>query len=113
MRSELLDIINQLPDHHKLVFNLYVIDRYSHAEISKALGISEGTSKSHLSRARKKIREWLAQKSKEDNKKTNGLFYCSVFPTDFGVLIIFLDESFQILKYLPRNRYHLNSMSQV
>ncbi|MBK6479585.1 MAG: sigma-70 region 4 domain-containing protein [Saprospiraceae bacterium] len=33
---------------------MYVIDRYSHAEISKALGISEGTSKSHLSRARKK-----------------------------------------------------------
>lgn len=86
--SELLAVINQLPDHHKLVFNLYVIDRYSHAEISKALGISEGTSKSHLSRARKKSEKCLHRKVKKDNKKTNGLFLCSVFPTDFGIPII-------------------------
>jgi RNA polymerase sigma factor (sigma-70 family) len=63
--EELLAAINQLPKHHKLVFNLYVIDKYSHAQIAKDLNISEGTSKSHLARARKKIKEILAQKKKK------------------------------------------------
>jgi RNA polymerase sigma factor (sigma-70 family) len=50
--EELLDIIKELPSQYKLVFNLYAIEGYSHKEISKMLGISEGTSKSNLSRAR-------------------------------------------------------------
>ena len=66
-QEELLNAINQLPEHHKLVFNLYVIDKFSHAEIVRELGISEGTSKSHLARARKKIRTLLLQK--EDKKR--------------------------------------------
>jgi RNA polymerase sigma factor (sigma-70 family) len=57
--DELLRIIGFLPEHHRLVFNMYVIDKYSHAQISKELDISEGTSKSHLARARKKIQEML------------------------------------------------------
>ncbi|HAK77267.1 MAG TPA: hypothetical protein DCM71_10245, partial [Runella sp.] len=63
--SELLAVINQLPEHHKMVFNLYVIDGFSHAQIAKELGISEGTSKSHLARARKRIKELLNQKKKK------------------------------------------------
>lgn len=63
--AELLAVINQLPEHHKMVFNLYVIDGFSHAQIAKELGISEGTSKSHLARARKKIKELLHQKKKK------------------------------------------------
>lgn len=56
----LLTAINQLPDHHRLVFNLYVIDGYTHAQIATELGITEGTSKSHRARARKKLnfRPW-------------------------------------------------------
>lgn len=57
--AELLKAISCLPEHHRLVFNLYVIDNFSHAQIGAKLGISEGTSKSHLARARKKIRELL------------------------------------------------------
>ena len=57
--AELLDAISLLPEHHRLVFNLYVIDNFTHAQIGTKLGISEGTSKSHLARARKKIRELL------------------------------------------------------
>ena len=50
--SDLLRIVNQLPDGYRMVFNLYAIEGYAHAEIAEMLGISEGTSKSQLSRAR-------------------------------------------------------------
>jgi RNA polymerase sigma factor (sigma-70 family) len=50
--SDLLKLINQLPDGYRTIFNLYAIEGYSHAEIASTLGISEGTSKSQLSRAR-------------------------------------------------------------
>ncbi len=48
----LLQIIQQLPDRYRLVFNLYVLDGYSHKEIAEMLHISTGTSKSNLARAR-------------------------------------------------------------
>ena len=55
----LLNFIQQLPDRYRLVFNLYVLDKYSHKEIAELLNISEGTSKSNLSRARKILKEKL------------------------------------------------------
>ena len=55
----LLKLVQELPDKYRLVFNLYVLDSYSHKEISEMLNISEGTSKSNLSRARKKLKEQL------------------------------------------------------
>ncbi len=48
----LLKIIRELPERYRMVFNLYVLDGYSHKDISNMLGIAEGTSKSNLSRAR-------------------------------------------------------------
>lgn len=48
----LLHIIQELPDRYRLVFNLYVLDGYSHKEIANLLHITTGTSKSNLSRAR-------------------------------------------------------------
>ena len=48
----LLKIIQELPDRYRLVFNLYVLDGYSHKEIGEMLQISDGTSKSNLARAR-------------------------------------------------------------
>ncbi len=50
--KDLLRLVNQLPDGYRTVFNLYAIEGYAHAEIADMLGISEGTSKSQLSRAR-------------------------------------------------------------
>ncbi|HCE54328.1 MAG TPA: RNA polymerase subunit sigma-70, partial [Lutibacter sp.] len=44
----LLNLINDLPDRYRLVFNLYALDGYSHKEISEMLLIAEGTSKSNL-----------------------------------------------------------------
>jgi RNA polymerase sigma-70 factor (ECF subfamily) len=49
---DLLKIIRELPSKYRMVFNLYAIEGYSHKEISKMVNISEGTSKSNLSRAR-------------------------------------------------------------
>lgn len=48
----LFDLIRQLPDGYRTIFNLYAIEGYSHTEISDMLDISIGTSKSQLSRAR-------------------------------------------------------------
>lgn len=53
----LIDLIQQLPQAYRLVFNLYVMDGFSHKEIAEMLQISEGTSKSNLARARIKLRE--------------------------------------------------------
>ena len=50
--EELLEVIKELPPQYKMVFNLYAIEGYNHKEIGEMLGISEGTSKSNLSRAR-------------------------------------------------------------
>jgi RNA polymerase sigma factor (sigma-70 family) len=50
--NDLLEIIRELPPKYRVVFNLYAIEGYSHKEISKMINISEGTSKSNLSRAR-------------------------------------------------------------
>ncbi len=57
--EQLEGFIRQLPSVSRKVFNLSVIDGYSHKEISEMLGMSEGTSKWHLSSARKKIRDML------------------------------------------------------
>ncbi|QHV97613.1 RNA polymerase sigma factor [Spirosoma endbachense] len=67
--AELLEAIECLPEHHKLVFNLYVFDNFTHAQIGVELGISEGTSKSHLARARKSIRGILTKKAKGNKKR--------------------------------------------
>lgn len=55
----LLKFIQKLPDRYRLVFNLYVLDNFSHKEISSLLKISESTSKSNLSRARKILKNQL------------------------------------------------------
>ncbi len=49
---DLLNMIMELPPKYRMVFNLYAIEGYSHREIGDMLGVSEGTSKSNLSRAR-------------------------------------------------------------
>ncbi len=66
-REELMHAIEQLPVMSKTVFNLYTIDGYKHEEIASLLGISSGTSKSHLFRAKKKLREVLTEVKKKAN----------------------------------------------
>jgi RNA polymerase sigma factor (sigma-70 family) len=54
---ELVNIIQELTPRYRVVFNMYALDGYSHKEISEMLNISEGTSKSNLSRARTILQE--------------------------------------------------------
>jgi RNA polymerase sigma-70 factor (ECF subfamily) len=55
------DAIVQLPDGYRVVFSLYQMEGYDHKEIAEILNVSEQTSKSQYSRARKKLRELLSQ----------------------------------------------------
>jgi RNA polymerase sigma factor (sigma-70 family) len=54
--QDLMKLIQKLSDGYRIVFNMYAIEGYSHKEIATALGISEGASKSQLSRARAILR---------------------------------------------------------
>lgn len=65
--AELMNIISKLPTGFRTVFNLYAIEGYSHADIAKELNISEGTSKSQLSRARVILQQML-QKTEIKNE---------------------------------------------
>lgn len=64
----ILELVQKLSSSYRLIFNLYVLDGYSHHEISKKLNISEGTSKSNLSKAkanlRMMVREYLNNEEK-------------------------------------------------
>ncbi|MCB0733999.1 MAG: RNA polymerase sigma factor [Flavobacteriales bacterium] len=59
--KQLLEVINKLPDGYRLVFNLYAVENYTHKEIAQELGISEGTSKSQLARARVHLKKLLKE----------------------------------------------------
>lgn len=50
--KELIKEIKKLPPGYRAVFNMYVVDEFTHKEIAEQLGISIGTSKSNLSKAR-------------------------------------------------------------
>ncbi|MFN8166500.1 MAG: sigma-70 family RNA polymerase sigma factor [Bacteroidia bacterium] len=57
--EEILLAVNQLPEMNRQVFNLYVIDGYKHDEIAGMLGISPSTSKVHLFKARRILRQMV------------------------------------------------------
>ncbi len=54
--NQLLQLVQSLPDATRAVFNMYVMDGFTHKEIGKSLGISEGTSKWHLSEGRRLLK---------------------------------------------------------
>lgn len=62
--EDLMRLINSMPDGFRTIFNLYVIEGFDHAEISKMLKISEGTSRSQLSRGR----AWLLERMKNGER---------------------------------------------
>lgn len=96
-RGNILEAIDRLPEHHKSVFNMYVIDQFSHNEISKALQISVGTSKSHLSRARKALQGFLLEKIKGkpvDEKKKRRIAF-----------LFFLGFGNQLFAHFCRNQF--------
>ena len=68
--SQLLELIAQLPDGYRVVFNLYVVDGYSHPEIAEMLNISIGTSKSQLYDAKRLLRTALKKLGIERYERT-------------------------------------------
>lgn len=62
--EEIISLVQRLPSGYKMVFNLFVIDGFSHEEISNQLGISVGTSKSNLSRAREALRKMILKEER-------------------------------------------------
>lgn len=67
--NELLKLVQELPQGYRIVFNLYAIEGYSHAEIAEKLGISEGTSKSQLARARGTLQKQVKELYSSDQLK--------------------------------------------
>lgn len=69
--DELMKMIQELTPQYRMVFNLYALEGYSHKEISDMLGISEGTSKSNLARARsilqRKVKKYFYVSSRQVN----------------------------------------------
>ncbi len=63
--SELIAIVQSLPDGCRVVFNLFAIEGYSHREIGEMVGISEGTSKSQYNRAKSLLRSKLEAEKKD------------------------------------------------
>ena len=57
--KDLLKLLTKLPVGYRAIFNLYVIEGYSHQEIGDLLNISASTSRSQLSRAKKQLQEWI------------------------------------------------------
>ncbi|MFP9116320.1 RNA polymerase sigma factor [Flavobacterium sp. RNTU_13] len=65
--DDIQTLIDALPEGYRMVFNLYCIEGYKHQEIATMLGISEGTSKSQLSHARKMLQEQVNKLKNYEN----------------------------------------------
>lgn len=63
--EDLMKLIQQLPPRYRMVFNLYVIEGFSHQEIAEEMAITQGTSKSNLARAREILKKKIQENSHE------------------------------------------------
>jgi RNA polymerase sigma-70 factor (ECF subfamily) len=71
-REEIFKMVAHLSPAYRTVFNLFVVDGFSHAEIAEKLGITEGASKSNLSKARMQLKRMLMTNESETGKRMNG-----------------------------------------
>ncbi len=69
--GQIFEMVKELPPATRVVFNLYVIDQFTHRQISRNLKISEGTSKWHLSNARKMLKQKINQGIKTKNTESS------------------------------------------
>lgn len=68
-KEDILKAVQELTPAYRTVFNLYVVEEYTHKEIAELLDISEGTSKSNLSKAKFNLKKNLMHLIKADNAK--------------------------------------------
>lgn len=59
--KEIVQLIQQLPDGYRVVFNLFMVEGFSHQEIAEQLGVSESTSKSQLYKARQALQRSVTE----------------------------------------------------
>ncbi len=69
--AEMLAMVAALPDGYRLVFNLYAIEGYDHAEIAAKLGCGESTSRSQLSKARRMLQQQITEQAHVHAGKTS------------------------------------------
>ena len=67
--KDIMNLISQLSPGYRTVFNMYVVEGYTHKEVGDILGISEGTSKSQLARARTLLQEMVIKFLDERDRK--------------------------------------------
>ena len=65
---DILELVQQLSPGYRTVFNMYVVEGYTHKEIGEMLGISEGTSKSQLSRAKVILQDMVKKFLEQQNE---------------------------------------------
>lgn len=70
--TQLMNLIQELPDGYRMVLNLHVFEGYNHKEIGEMLSISDNTSKSQLSKARKYLKKLLLLAETKENKILSG-----------------------------------------
>lgn len=118
--EELLQVIDEIPDHYKMVFNLHVFEGKKHKQIAKILDISPGTSKSYLSRAREKIQKLLYKKAMEKKKQHRGTrkqalwalfavkphFIDSIFKKKLSSYEISSTQKFETSKFFEENAFN-------
>lgn len=85
--DDLLAMVQSLSPAYRAVFNLYAIDCYSHEEIAKVLGITEGSSRSNLHKAREKLKQMIISATKVNvNPEAKNLYSVSVNPMNIDRL---------------------------
>ncbi|WP_158825451.1 RNA polymerase sigma factor [Mucilaginibacter lacusdianchii] len=88
--NDLIDMIQRLPNAYRTVFNLFAVEGYSHEEIAEMLGISIGTSKSNLFKAREKLKGMIMNaESRADIKPGEGDFrIVTISAVSIGVTVL-------------------------
>jgi RNA polymerase sigma factor (sigma-70 family) len=72
--QDIMKLVQQLPQSYRLAFNMYAIEGYTHPEIAEMIGISEGTSKSNLFKARKRLVEMIeGERADEESEEIRPL----------------------------------------
>jgi len=72
--DQITKLVQDLPDKMRMVFNLYIIEGFSHKEIAEMMNVTEGTTKSNLHDARKILQQKIILLNAETNIKSNGLW---------------------------------------
>lgn len=90
--DDLLAMIQKLPHAYRTVFNLYAIEGYTHEEIAEMLGISPGTSKSNLFKARDRLRKMVMEADVLPRDTNGGAYSASVAINPVNLNVTFFNN---------------------